>query len=291
MHFARFSSLIRSPARPRRSLPLFAVLAVLLGACAQSPAPKSDAGGARIAALRGPAGFSAAGAVNRYAATRDVVLAAAAGPAARREGLFGYTEVRSSNVRAFSRVHRALAETFDEVTRDPGCRESIWRRCPVESWQKLLAGLEGSDRRDQIEAVNRFVNRARYVTDARNYGVADRWTSASQLFERGGDCEEFVLTKYVSLRALGVPVRDLRISVVYDRVRRLGHAVLIVELNGRTLVLDSQVRDVLPAEQVTRYRPLYSINEASLWLHTTPLERQPTQDAAATTPTVQRGKG
>jgi predicted transglutaminase-like cysteine proteinase len=290
MYFACFSSLIRSPARPRRSLPVFAVLAVLLGACAQSPAPKSDSGGARISALRGPAGFSAAGAVNRYAAPRGVVLAAAAGHARHRKGLFGYTEVRSSNVGAFTRVHRALADTFGEVAQDPGCRTSIWRRCPVASWQKLLAGLKGSDRRDQIEAVNRFVNRARYVTDARNYGVADRWTSASELFERGGDCEEYVLTKYVSLRALGVPVHDMRISVVYDRVRRMGHAVLIVELNGRTLVLDNQVGGVLPAEQVTRYRPLYSINEASLWLHTTPLEQQPAQDAAAR-PARPRGNG
>ena len=198
----------------------------------------------------------------------------------QRAGILAYANVESANVEAFSNVTQALAGTFLDLSGVKPCRDSLWRSCPIDDWQALLQDLRGKSRTDQLESVNRFVNRARYVPDQRNYGVADRWATARQLFERGGDCEDYVLTKYVSLRALGIPAEDLRITVVYDRLRRIGHAILLVQLDGRIMVLDNQSSRILRADQITRYRPLYSINEARLWLHPTLAAPDPIQDAA-----------
>ena len=191
-------------------------------------------------------------------------------------GIFGSVQVRRDDIRAFSGIRKALDGTYRELIDAASCPSNSWTECPVAEWKTLLSRLDGKDRKSQLRAVNRYVNRARYVSDQRNYGVADLWATAGQLFRRGGDCEDYVVAKYVSLRTLGVPVDSLRMAVVYDRVRRVGHAVLLVDIGPETLVLDNQSPYALPVDRVTRYQAIYSINEQSWWIH------QTTQRAAAT---------
>jgi predicted transglutaminase-like cysteine proteinase len=59
----------------------------------------------------------------------------------------------------------------------------------------------------------------------------------------------------------------MRIVVVQDLNLGIAHAVLVVYLDGRALVLDNQIDDVVPAAAVRHYRPIYSINERHWWLH------------------------
>ena len=79
----------------------------------------------------------------------------------------------------------------------------------------------------------------------------------------------------MALAASGVPESALRLVVVHDRVTGLDHAVTVVYVDGEALVLDNQVRDVLPSSRLTRYVPYYSINRTGWWYHQprTPAER------------------
>lgn len=183
--------------------------------------------------------------------------------------VFGSVQVRRSGVRGFAYVRSALDLSYRELDNAEACRSNFWTKCPVAEWKAFLRNLDGKDRESQLRAVNRYLNRARYVSDQRNYGIADFWASTGQLLRRGGDCEDYVVAKYVSLRTLGVPVESMRMAVVYDRVRRIGHAVLLVESGAETLVLDNQSQYVLPARRVTRYQAIYSINERNWWIHQT----------------------
>ena len=45
------------------------------------------------------------------------------------------------------------------------------------------------------------------------------------------------------------------------------HAVLLVQGDGRTLVLDNQTDAVRPWDAVPFYRALYSLNETGAWIH------------------------
>ena len=193
-------------------------------------------------------------------------------------GVFGSVQVRRNDTSAFTSVRSALDGTYRELDNAASCRSNYWTKCPVAEWRAFLRKIDGKDRKSQLRAVNRYVNRARYVSDQRNYGVADLWATAGQLFRRGGDCEDYVIAKYVSLRTLGVPVDNMRMAVVYDRARRIGHAVLLVDIGSETLVLDNQSPYVLPAERVTTYQAIYSLNEHNWWIH------QTSQRAAATPP-------
>ncbi|MEZ5862431.1 MAG: transglutaminase-like cysteine peptidase, partial [Geminicoccaceae bacterium] len=78
---------------------------------------------------------------------------------------------------------------------------------------------------------------------------------------------DYAITKYVSLRQLGVPAGRLRLVVVQDELRQLAHAVLAVYLDDTAVILDNLTNAVLPHERVAHYAPYYSVNETARWAH------------------------
>jgi len=188
--------------------------------------------------------------------------------AAGRPSIFGTREFRSDNLTPFPKWTGALERYFAET--GPGgraCGGGRRDRCDLGAWQAFLATLDGDDRMTAIREVNRRMNRAAYVLDPVNYGMPDYWATPLQFLRRDGDCEDYAITKFMSLRALGVANQDLRIVVLQDLNLRIAHAVLVVFEGGRALVLDNQIRDVVDARAIRHYRPLYSVNETAWWLH------------------------
>ena len=93
------------------------------------------------------------------------------------------------------------------------------------------------------------------------------WASPGEFFRRHGDCEDYAIAKFLSLRALGFDDAAMRIVVLQDLNLGIAHAVLAVELGGETLILDNQVADVVPARAIRHYRPIYAVNETHWWLY------------------------
>lgn len=182
--------------------------------------------------------------------------------------LFGYREVQSSKLHLFPKWRGALSRHFDEAKlQEAACTETAFNRCHLREWKKFLRGLRGIDRISQIKAVNYFFNRQPYIIDPKNYGVPDYWATPNQFMTRDGDCEDYAITKYFSLRALGFPAESLRILVLQDLNLNTAHAILIVYMGNKALVLDNQVATVVDATSILHYRPIYSINEKHWWLH------------------------
>lgn len=182
--------------------------------------------------------------------------------------LFGYQEVRSDNLTVFKKWTGVLDRHFRERRVEGGPCESSWfKRCDIKDWKKLLAGLEGKDRMTQLDAVNRYMNRAIYIIDPVNYRMPDYWATPRQFFDKNGDCEDYAIAKYLSMRSLGLPASSMRIVVLQDLNLRIAHAVLAVYLDGKIWILDNQIRQVVAAERIRHYRPFYSINEEYWWIH------------------------
>src|SRR5262245_13813900 len=116
--------------------------------------------------------------------------------------------------------------------------------------------------RARLELVHRLVNLAiRYKSDDEQWGVPDLWSSPLSTFGTGfGDCEDYVIAKYMALRESGVADKDLRMVLGYDKGRRSGHAVLAVRNDGDWLVLDHLAPRPLPAADLTGFVPLFSLN-------------------------------
>lgn len=130
-------------------------------------------------------------------------------------------------------------------------------------------GLEGQAR---IEAVNRAVNDAiRYTSDAAQHGVADLWSAPLAMLRTGsGDCEDYVIAKYVALREAGISFDDMRLLFLRDRAEGQDHAVLAVRDESRWLVLDNRHSAVADISQVGNLTPLFSISQAGVQLLAAP---------------------
>jgi predicted transglutaminase-like cysteine proteinase len=185
-----------------------------------------------------------------------------------RTGLFGSIEIRGVSLNVLPKWTGVLARYFDEKKlADAPCTASAFNRCHLAEWSKFIESIRGLDRSRQVAEVNRYMNQKRYVIDPVNYGVADYWATPLQFLTKNGDCEDYAIAKFFSLRALGFDNDALRILVVDDLNLKVAHAVLVVYLNGVPSLLDNQVAQVVRVEAVRHYRPIYSANENDWWFH------------------------
>jgi len=137
----------------------------------------------------------------------------------------------------------------------------------IAHWLRFLDGIKSSSRNTQIDAVNRYINKSPYVEDISNYGVDDYWAIVREFLQNFGDCEDYAISKYFSLRILGLPASILRIVIVQDTNLRVPHAVVAVNTDRGVLILDNQTTKVTPQNDIVHYQPLYSLNEHGWWLH------------------------
>ena len=99
----------------------------------------------------------------------------------------------------------------------------------LQKWEDLINQCMSSSLEDKIRIVNEFFNEIiEAKPDNENKGNRDYWQSPIETLVRGkGDCEDFALAKYVSLRILGIPESQLFIGII--RLPQFGelHAVLM----------------------------------------------------------------
>ena len=127
----------------------------------------------------------------------------------------------------------------------------------------------GSDRLQQVQIINRWVNRnIAFGDDQVVYRRADYWAPASETLRRGiGDCEDFAIAKMEMLSALGFARDDMRLIIARDLVRNADHAVLIVEVDGGSVVLDNATDRLLDGRLPNDYRPILSFSRNAKWVH------------------------
>ncbi|MDX2094691.1 MAG: transglutaminase-like cysteine peptidase [Alphaproteobacteria bacterium] len=146
--------------------------------------------------------------------------------------------------------------------------DCVGKGCLNRQWEALLRRLHGKPLHVKIEEVNRFFNAIRYMSDADNYGTEDVWQTPYEMMARGGDCEDYAIAKYISLKRLGVPENSMRILVVRDtNLDGTIHAMLEVKVGGAAQILDNQAKKVLPITHVFHYEPIFAINENEWWAY------------------------
>ena len=145
------------------------------------------------------------------------------------------------------------------------CRE-VPETCPSDAARHFLAIISAGQARHgrgRLGEINRAINLAiRPMSDLAQYGVVDVWSSPLTTFTTGaGDCEDYAIAKYVALREAGMRAEDVRLLIVRDRKLHEDHAVIAARLDGHWLVLDNRRLLMLEDEQLTRYQPLFEIDD------------------------------
>ena len=156
---------------------------------------------------------------------------------------------------------------FDRFERD---MNSAKGQNVMTKWKADLAALQGQSLKQMAASVNKMINKTRYINDNRNWGKSDYWATPVEFFTKGGDCEDYAIAKYASLRALGVPENRMRIAIVQDMVKNIPHAVLVVYGDDGAYILDNQSQAMKYAADIKTYKPIFSINRTAWWLHKAP---------------------
>lgn len=166
------------------------------------------------------------------------------------------------NIMPNSRTLELVRQRFDPEAAD---RVKRWR-------QFMERDLFGVNEQVKLERVNHFFNRIPSVEDITNWRVRDYWaTPIEMLASNGGDCEDYALAKYFSLKAAGVPTERLRITYVRAWIAREerveSHMVLAYYPfpEAEPLILDNLDWTIKPASERTDLTPTMGFNADGLW--------------------------
>ena len=186
---------------------------------------------------------------------------------AQNTGLFGSIETRQPGLEIFPQWLSVLERHVRENLPDGDCNNLQFNRCHLKQWLVYLESLKGLPLRRQLDSINQYANQKEYILDIDNYGLEDYWAVPKQFLNRGGDCEDYAITKLLSLRWLGYQQLPSRIVVLQDANLGIPHAVLAVYLDGDALILDNQVNEILSHRNIVHYIPIYSLDEKQWWVH------------------------
>ncbi|MEO1885704.1 MAG: transglutaminase-like cysteine peptidase [Methylococcales bacterium] len=140
----------------------------------------------------------------------------------------------------------------------------------VATWRDLMIVKTPQTEREILTRVNDFFNqRTRFVNDSKLWNVKDYWATPLEFLVKGaGDCEDYAIAKYFTLKALGVDDKKMRLTYVKALKLNQAHMVLTYFETPRSvpLVLDNLVTAIKPALQRKDLLPVYSFNGTGLWL-------------------------
>lgn len=165
----------------------------------------------------------------------------------------------------------------------------------VEAWQEMMQTAKAMSERDQILRVNEFFNRRiQFGEDSAIWGENDYWATPLEFMGRkAGDCEDFAIAKYFSLRRLGVPEERLRITYVRARIGGPRSDVLQAHMIlgyyedplAEPMILDNLITEVRPASRRGDLMPIFSFNGEGVWTGAGAAEKK---DAASSTTRLSR---
>jgi len=139
----------------------------------------------------------------------------------------------------------------------------------MKAWQKILTQDKKLSIQAKLKVVNIFFNKVTFVSDLKHWGKLDYWATPIELLEtNGGDCEDYAIAKYFTLRELGIPDNKMRIT--YVKALRLNQAHMVLAYyqhpEDDPLILDNLINAILPASKRPDLYPIYSFNGNGIWL-------------------------
>jgi len=137
------------------------------------------------------------------------------------------------------------------------------------AWEDLIIKDSSQTDLEKLEQVNDFFNQMEFVDDIIHWGEKDYWATPIEfLGTRGGDCEDFSIAKYFTLKAMGVDEEKLNLTYVKALNYNVHHMVLtyFTTPDAEPLVLDNLVGEIQAASQRSDLIPIYSFNGTGLWL-------------------------
>jgi predicted transglutaminase-like cysteine proteinase len=143
------------------------------------------------------------------------------------------------------------------------------------AWQNMLQVARSGSDIERLKRVNDFFNRQiRFGEDSAIWNQPDYWATPLETLGLGaGDCEDFSIAKYYSLKEVGVASEKLRLIYVRaktgstDAVASQAHMVLAyyAQPEAEPLVLDNLISEIRPASRRPDLAPVFSFNSEGVF--------------------------
>ncbi|MBY0573471.1 MAG: transglutaminase-like cysteine peptidase [Undibacterium sp.] len=127
----------------------------------------------------------------------------------------------------------------------------------------------------RLQRVNNYFNRKIiYTEDIDAWGQSDYWATPLESLAKGkGDCEDYVIAKYFSLRNMNVPDAQLRLIYVKARIGGSSSTVMVAHMvlayypigDEEPLILDNLISDIRPASRRKDLTPVFSFNSQGVF--------------------------
>jgi predicted transglutaminase-like cysteine proteinase len=153
----------------------------------------------------------------------------------------------------------------DAIDRLQSWRENVLAREQIRQANKTANETLAMD---DLQSINTMWNKIPYYTDIKHWKVEDYWaTPVETLASNGGDCEDYAIGKYFSLKELGIPVEKLRIT--YVRALKINEPHMVLAYyptpDAEPYILDILTGKIKLASERSDLEPVYSFNDEDLW--------------------------
>ena len=183
-------------------------------------------------------------------------------------------------------VSLATAYDIDSLQRQLVVRFGLAQVGLLRHWHRTIVESGSATEKEKLAGINTLFNREiEFDDDILVWNQSDYWATLLETIGRGqGDCEDFAIAKYYSLRHAGIPTSKLRLVYVKATLTRAigpyrpppgftgksftqAHMVLAYYAtpNAEPLVLDDLVMEFKPASQRGDLQPIFSFNGDGIW--------------------------
>jgi predicted transglutaminase-like cysteine proteinase len=141
----------------------------------------------------------------------------------------------------------------------------------LNNWFQLIAATQPLGEEEKIKRVNNFFNESlQFESDITVWQQSDYWATPLEFIGIGrGDCEDYSIAKYYSLRLTGVPVAKMRL--IYVKANRgngsEAHMVLAyyASPSADPVILDNLESEIRPASKRADLTPVFSFNSQGIY--------------------------
>lgn len=140
----------------------------------------------------------------------------------------------------------------------------------LRAWEAMVRAMnpEGTHL-ESLETVNQFFNtRIRYASDIQVWGIKEFWATPFEFMCKGaGDCEDYAIAKFFTLKEVGVPERNL--NIMYGKRIHFGTAHMVLGYyrtpEAVPLILDNITDMITPESERPDLRLSLGFNTYGLW--------------------------
>lgn len=139
----------------------------------------------------------------------------------------------------------------------------------LDAWKNLINDNKNQPELFKLRLVTDFFAQVPFKTDQEVWGKSNYWATPLEfLGKNAGDCEDFAIAKYITLRAMGVAASKLRIVYVVSQYLAQAHMVLAYyeTTNANPLILDNLTGKILYASERPDLKPVYMFSENDVWM-------------------------